>query len=172
MREHAHAGSTVSEGLIVAAQTSRTRTRRCPAFKWPLIWVGLTLVLWIVPNPLFYNAVYGGGAKNLGYNFGFFAPLNNRFDSYDDFPEFLGIWSLSAENHWSINTGGFLLTALLMIAGSTWCWRRHRSERRFAAGACPACGYDLRGGAGAGCPECGWQRSPVDGARKQQGSSE
>jgi hypothetical protein len=42
-------------------------------------------------------------------------------------------------------------------------WRR---AARTAAGRCPGCGYDLRGGCGAACPECGRGRpvSSRDGA--------
>jgi len=47
-----------------------------------------------------------------------------------------------------------------------------RKQLRTLRGHCIKCGYDLRGDLEAGCPECGWNRSAVDGARREGGSSE
>lgn len=42
--------------------------------------------------------------------------------------------------------------AILALAA----WLSWRHERQNEGGACPSCGYDLRGDVASGCPECGW----------------
>lgn len=45
---------------------------------------------------------------------------------------------------------------LLIAAPTVWSFYRNSvGKRRSAAGACPACGYDLRGNRSGRCPECG-----------------
>jgi hypothetical protein len=56
--------------------------------------------------------------------------------------------------------------ALLLLAPAL--VRRRRRARR---GACPKCGYDLRGNVGPRCPECGWSAAGQegrDGARNSE----
>jgi rubrerythrin len=49
-----------------------------------------------------------------------------------------------------------LAFALAMAAPANYlATLRRRRRRRLAAGACPACGYDLRGAEHERCPECG-----------------
>jgi hypothetical protein len=43
----------------------------------------------------------------------------------------------------------------LLLFGVPIGWRRLRGRRRRKQGACPACGYDLRGATSTLCPECG-----------------
>ena len=53
------------------------------------------------------------------------------------------------------------LPAVVVAAAlGTGVMRRRRAERRRKAGACPACGYDLRGTPGR-CPECGGDERAV-----------
>jgi hypothetical protein len=49
---------------------------------------------------------------------------------------------------------------LAMLTGLAFVWSWVLAKWRTPKGCCPACGYDLRGGLGAGCPECGWNRTP------------
>jgi hypothetical protein len=49
--------------------------------------------------------------------------------------------------HWA------LVAATALFPGA-WCLRRWHSRRRYGAGLCPSCGYDLRATLGR-CPECG-----------------
>jgi hypothetical protein len=44
---------------------------------------------------------------------------------------------------------------LAVPAPAVWLRRRRRERRRFRAGLCGACGYDLTGNVTGVCPECG-----------------
>jgi hypothetical protein len=51
-----------------------------------------------------------------------------------------------------------LVALIATVAPGLWLGKHLRARRRLGRGLCPACGYDLRGGARV-CPECGtpWQ---------------
>jgi len=69
--------------------------------------------------------------------------LDELRDPLPHFPSNLWLWP------------NYLLpTTLSFIVLSVLHWRRARQLKRFAAGLCPACGYDLRASKQR-CPECG-----------------
>lgn len=58
----------------------------------------------------------------------------------------------------------WLVAVIFAVLPAQWLRRRlkdGRARRRAAAGACPACGYDLKGNASGVCPECGMQILPT-----------
>lgn len=55
---------------------------------------------------------------------------------------------------WQLAVPVWVPIALLLLGPSAWIRRRVRTAKRFTAGHCQRCGYDLRASPGR-CPECG-----------------
>ena len=124
------------------------------------IWsVGMS-VLWLAESPL----------ANTGFRErGLLGPLKSADDSAFWWTRFL---TGTAEEVW-INPRAFVMTIglsiiwmLIVVLCHVAAARGVFSEffpspafRRYSAGRCPRCGYNLRAQFDAGCPECGWRRS-------------
>jgi outer membrane protein assembly factor BamB len=67
--------------------------------------------------------------------------------------------SLGNQSEISVTLPHWLVAALLAIAPLAWLSGLWRDRRRYAAGLCPWCGYDLRESKGR-CPECGRAIAP------------
>ncbi|MGD9790863.1 MAG: hypothetical protein AB7Q00_11255 [Phycisphaerales bacterium] len=57
----------------------------------------------------------------------------------------------------------------VVFAGVRGVWRVTLGKKRSVQGACPKCGYDLRGDLEAGCPECGWNRAGLSEEAPESG---